>query len=72
LIRDKKDVSSMARSLSESASFVGSKIIQRLVRHGKVLYLTTPWMASMIDERWEGKTEVLTYLFHGAESFLRS
>lgn len=43
------------------ASFVGSKVIQRLVKHG-LLCLTTPWIASMIDEwvgHWQGKTEVL-------------
>jgi len=62
LIRDKKRCEQHDKVAVRIASFVGSKVIQRLVRHGEVLYLKTPWIASMIDEwvgHWQGKTEVL-------------
>jgi hypothetical protein len=61
LIRDKKKSEQHGKVTVRIASFVGSKIIQRLVRRAKVLHWTTPWIASMIDEwvwHWQRKTEV--------------
>jgi hypothetical protein len=62
LIRDKKRSEQHFKVTVRIASFVGSKVVQGLVRHGQVSCLTIPWIASMIDEwvwYWQGKTEVL-------------